>query len=313
MASLRQIRRRIRSVQNTQQITRAMEMVAAAKLKKAQNQLFAAKPYAQKMDELLAHLSATAGDNQHPLFEKRSVQNIAVVIITADKGMCGAYNTNILRTAEKFLNQKTSVNSKLVLVGKRGVGYFQRRKKHEILSSWQDFGGKLNYSIAKDIAQYLTLIFLNKQVDGVYLLSTRFISGMTYRAETTKLLNIEPADVGAQPDHAKASPDKFMVPEKGIDKSSPNQRTKGYDYIFEPEAKSLFDNLLPRSITTKVYLALAEAFTSEHSARMIAMRNATDNADDMINRLTLLRNKLRQASITKELTEIVSGAEALKG
>lgn len=305
MASLRQIRRRIRSVQSTQQITRAMEMVAAAKLKKAQQRLFAAKPYAQKLDELVIRLTASIGTGQtiHPLFEKRDGNNIAIAVITADKGMCGAYNANILRMVEKFLLQQSARNIKLILIGKRWLHYFQRHKQHEILTNWQDFGGKLDFRLAQDISGYLTSIFSNKQVDEIYIAYTQFISGMTYQPTITKLLNIDASEVGAQ----------FITPEKGLDKSKPIPETKPYDYIYEPSAEQLLNVLLPQYISTRVYMALASALTSEQSARMLAMRNATDNADEMIDRLTLLRNKLRQASITKEITEIVSGAEALNG
>lgn len=291
MATIRQIRRRIRSVQNTQQITRAMEMVAAAKLKRAQKQLVASRPYAQKMNELLARISTSCADGIHPFCERREVNRIAVAIITADKGMCGAYNANIIRYTENFLNKYPTSKLNLILIGKRGILYF-RKRPWEILTSWQDFGGKLDFRQAKDIATNLTALFLSKQVDEVYLIYTKFFSGMTYRPEITKLLNIESRYTS------------------GLDKSNPYHN--GYDYIFEPDAAYLLNILLPRYITTRVYLALAESFTSEHSARMLAMRNATDNAAEMIDRLTLLRNKLRQASITKEITEIVSGAEALK-
>jgi F-type H+-transporting ATPase subunit gamma len=305
MASLRQIRRRIRSVQSTQQITRAMEMVAASKLKKAQLRLFATKPYSQKLDELVVRLTASVGTDQtiYPLFEKRVGKNIAVAIITSDKGMCGGYNANILRAVEKFLIQQSARNIKLILIGKRGLLYFQRHKHHKILTTWQDFGGKLDFRLAQDIAIYLTSIFSSKQVDEIYIAYTHFISGMTYQPTITKLLNIDASEVGAQ----------FIAPEKGIDKSNPNQTTKGFDYLYEPSAEHLLNFLLPQYITTRVHIALASALTSEQSARMVAMRNATDNADEMIDRLTLLRNKLRQASITKEITEIVSGAEALNG
>jgi F-type H+-transporting ATPase subunit gamma len=305
MASLRQIRRRIRSVQSTQQITRAMEMVAASKLKKAQQRLFAAKPYSQKLDELVVRLTGSIGTDQtiHPLFEQRPVNNIAIAVITSDKGMCGGYNANILRAVEKFLNQQSARNIKLILIGKRGVIFFQRHQHHEILNVWQDFGGKLDFRLAQDISRYLTSIFSSKQVDEIYIAYTQFISGMTYQPLITKLLNIDASEVGAQ----------FIAPKKGIDQSSPDKKAKGFDYIYEPSAEHLLNILLPQYITTRIYIALASAITSEQSARMVAMRNATDNADDMIDRLTLLRNKLRQASITKEITEIVSGAEALSG
>ncbi|MFB3895149.1 MAG: ATP synthase F1 subunit gamma [bacterium] len=305
MASLRQIRRRIRSVQSTQQITRAMEMVAASKLKRAQQRLFAARPYAQKLDEMVVRLTGGMGTDQaiHPLFEKRPVKNIAVAIITADKGMCGAYNANIIRTIEHFLAQQSAPNIKLVLIGKRGVHYFQRQKSFEILAHWQDFSAKLEFRFAQEIALYLTSIFSKNQVDEIYLGYTRFISGMTYQPTISKLLNIDASEVGAQ----------FIAPEKGIDKSNPIIATKGFDYLYEPDADQLLNILLPQYVTIRVYIALASALTSEQSARMIAMQNATDNADEMIDQLTLLRNKLRQASITKEITEIVSGAEALNG
>lgn len=280
-------------------------MVAASKLKRAQQRLFAAKPYAQKLDALVVRLTANTGTDQaiHPLFEKRPVKNIAVALITADKGMCGAYNANIIRTVEHFLAQQSNQNIKLILIGKRGVNYFQRNKSHEILAHWQDFSAKLEFRFAQEIALYLISIFSKNQMDEIYLGYTQFISGMTYQPTISKLLNIESSEVGTQ----------LIAPEKGIDKSSSSKENKGFDYIYEPSSAQLLNILLPQYITTRVYMALASALTSEQSARMVAMRNATDNADEMIDRLTLLRNKLRQASITKEITEIVSGAEALQG
>jgi F-type H+-transporting ATPase subunit gamma len=281
-----------------------MGMVAASKLKRAEAQLYAARPYATKLDMLLSHLAANVIDYTHPLFEKREVKTVALAVVTADKGMCGAYNTNIIRQAEIFLknyppNQDKQV--KLILIGKRGIVYSHRRH-WEILNVYPDFGGKLNNEKIAEIAEQMIALFLSHQVDEVYLLYTKFVSAMTFRPYLTKLLNIESSEIGTP----LAAPEQSGVDDLNLPKEN-------YSYIFEPSAQHIFSLLLPRYIKMKIYVSLAEAFTSEYAARMIAMRNATDNAEDMITRLTLLRNKLRQASITKEIAEIVGGSEALKG
>lgn len=286
MPSLRDIRRRIRSVQGTQQITKAMEMVAAAKLRKAQSRVESSRPYASKMQSMLDNLTRAAATIDHPLFEKREVNKIALVIITSDRGLCGSYNSNIIRTVDKFLKKYEKEKIVLVTIGKKGHTYYAKRP-WRIGLKYLDLGGNLELRQAKSITNDLVDLFLSGEVDEVHFLYTKFLSPMTHRVTLEKFLNIE-SQVG-------------------------NEERQAYlEFIFEPGPEKIFSSLLPNYCTTKVQMALAESFASEHGSRMISMGAATRNADEMIDHLTLLRNKLRQASITKEMLEITTSAEALK-
>ncbi len=292
MASLRQIRRRIRSVKSTQQITRAMEMVSASKLKRSGAMLFSNRPYAKRMARLLMDLAHSTCEYVHPLFEKREVQNIGVVIVTTDKGLCGSYNSNIIKTAETFLKRQGRNKIRLILIGKKAQEHF-KKKEWEIVHVVQDSGGKIDNARTEYITGFITDIFLKGEVDEVYLVYTTFGSALVYKPTVEKFLNIE---MDSHASHESQPPEKFHE----------------IEYIFEPNPKEILDVLMPRYTFTKMHIVLAEAWTSEHSARMIAMKSATDNAEEMVDHLTLVRNKLRQASITKEISEIVAGAEALK-
>jgi len=283
MLSLRAIRRKIRAAQKTRQITRTMQMVAASRLRRSEGSLQEARPYADKMAELLARL-ATTGEYTHPYFEKRPVENTGLVIITSDRGLCGAYNANIIATAEGFLN-KLNNNAKIILLGKKGFDYFNRRKKWEILYSVTDLGGRLNFGRIEEITRHITDFYLNGTVDEVYIVYTKFYSALSLRPTLIKFLNIE---------------------------QEQKEEQKELQYIFEPGVEEICKRLLPRYATTRIYMSLAESFTSENAARMMAMKQATDNAGELIERLTLMRNKARQAAITKEIAEIVTAAEALK-
>lgn len=283
MLTLRQIRRKIRGTQKTRQITRTMQMVSASRLKRSEGRLYQARPYARKLEELLIRLSAT-GQYSHPFFDKREVKNIGLVIVTADRGLCGSYNTNIIARAEGFLKSQDK-NVKIFLIGKKGFDYFKKRNG-EILEKVLDLGGKLDYKRIEGTTDKITGAYLTGIVDEVYLLYTAFYSALSYKTTLVKFLNIE--------------------------RGAETQGDVGIQYIFEPGVSEIFDRLLPRYATTKVYISLAEAFTSENAARMMAMKLATDNAEEMIDMLTLMRNKARQAAITKEITEIVTAAEALK-
>lgn len=292
MASLRQIRRRIKSVKNTQQITRAMEMVSASKLKRSESMLFSSRPYAKKMAKLLGHLAHSTCGYAHPFFEKREINKIGVVIVTSDKGLCGSYNSNVIRVAESFLKRHKSSDVKLILLGKKGAEHF-KKKEWEIVHRVQDLGGKIDRVRVEEITGFVTDIFLRREVDEIHLIYTAFGSALVYKPTVEKFLNIEMDSSISHEVHTEAEMHEI-------------------EYIFEPNPKDIMDILLPRYTVTKMHIILAEAFTSENSARMIAMKSATDNADEMVDNLTLVRNKLRQASITKEISEIVAGAEALK-
>jgi F-type H+-transporting ATPase subunit gamma len=286
MPSLRDIRRRIKSVQGTQQITKAMEMVAAAKLRKAQSRVESARPYASKMQSMLENLTKAASSFVHPLFETREVKKVALVIISSDRGLCGSYNGNIIRAADEFLKKYEREKIVLVTIGKKGYVHYSKRP-WEIRLKYLGLGGNIILSQVKGITNDLVNLFLSGEVDEIYFLYTKFFSAMTYRVTLEKFLNIE----------------------------SPQEKEgkKGYlEFIFEPNAEKIFSSLLPNYCMTKVQMALAESFASEHGSRMISMGAATKNAEEMIEHLTLVRNKLRQASITKEMLEITTSAEALK-
>lgn len=260
-----------------------MQMVAASRVKKSEGRLRQAKPYANKLEELLQRLSAT-GQYSHPFFQARDVKNSGLVIVTGDRGLCGSYNTNIILRAESFLRNQNK-NVKIFLIGKKGFDYFKKRK-WEILDKVPDLGGKLDYKRVEEITNQIIGYYLSGVVDEVYLLHTTFRSALSYKPAIVKFLNIE--------------------------SSEKSGGEKGLEYIFEPGVGEIFDKLLPKYVTTKIYVSLAEAFTAENAARMMAMKLATDNAEELIDRLTLMRNKARQAAITKEITEIVTSAEALK-
>src|SRR3990172_3778643 len=283
MLTLRQIRRKIVASGKTKQITRTMQMVAASRLKKSEGRMLQAKPYARKLEELLIRLSQT-GQFSHPFFAVREVKNSGLIIVTSDRGLCGSYNTNIILKAESVLKGLNN-NGKIILLGKKGFDYF-RKRNWEILDKVVDLGGKLEYKRIEEITNQITGCYLSGVVDEVYLLYTTFHSVLSYKPTMVKFLKVE-------------------APEA-------SQEDKELQYIFEPGIGGIFEKLLPRYVTTKIYISLAEAFTSENASRMMAMKLATDNPEEMIDRLTLMRNKARQAAITKEITEIVTSAEALK-
>ena len=289
MSTLRALRRRIRSVQNTQQITKAMEMVAAAKLRKAQSKALAARPYAVKITQMLGNLAGAASELDHPLFKVREVKNTALVVVTSDRGLCGAYNANLLRAAEQRLRAVAAGGKagslKLVLVGKKGRDFF-RRRKHPVLTVHTPVPAEASLEFARMLTQDLIARFSSGEVDRVEIMFTRFVSALTRRVLVEPFL-----PVGAEASEA---------------------RPAGGSAIFEPDAESIFAELLPRYATAKLFAALADSLASEYSARMIAMGSARKNAGELIDLLTLRRNRLRQAAITKELLDIVGGAEALK-
>jgi F-type H+-transporting ATPase subunit gamma len=286
MPSLRDIRRRIKSVSGTQQITKAMEMVAAAKLRKAQSRVEPSRPYASKMQSMLENLTRAASSFVHPLFEKREVKKVALVIISSDRGLCGSYNSNIFRAADEFLKKHEREKVVLVTIGKKGYIHYSKRP-WEIRLQYLGLGGNLILSQVKGITNDLVNLYLFGEVDEVYFLYTKFLSAMTHRVTLEKFLSIE--------------------------SEKEREEKRAYlEFIFEPNAEKIFSSLLPNYCMTKMQMALAESFASEHGSRMISMGAANQNAEEMIEHLTLVRNKLRQASITKEMLEITTSAEALK-
>jgi len=287
MATLRDLRRRIKSVQGTQQITKAMEMVAAAKLRKAQSRAESSRPYASKMQAILGNLTRAAASLTHPLFEKREVNKVGLVIVTSDRGLCGSYNNNVLHEADKFIRCYTLGQVLVIPVGRKAYSYYSRQPCGTAFH-YVGHGGDLDLNLVKDITHHLVNLFLSGEVDEIYFVYTKFLSAVSYRVTTEKFLNIE--------SQVEEESKEGLV-----------------DYIFEPDPDKIFASLLPNYCMTRVQMALAESFASEHGSRMIAMGGATKNAEEMIDHLTLVMNKARQATITKEMLEITTGAEALKG
>jgi F-type H+-transporting ATPase subunit gamma len=281
VAGTQDIRRRIRSVRNMQQITKAMKMVAAAKLRKAQLKLNAARPYARQLQGVLERLAQAPVDDIHPLLKKRPVQKVVYVLITSDGGLCGGYNANLIRKTSGLI-AKSQQEVKLVAVGRKGRDFF-RRGKIEFLAEFTRLGDNPTYNQAKEIAQKVIDLYEQGEADEVYLLYTEFVTAMTQRPSQIKLLPIE-QPVGKL----------------------------GRQYIFEPSAGEILDSLLPKYIETQIFRTMLEGKASEQGARMTAMSSATDNAKDMIDRLSLAMNRARQAAITTEISEIVSGAAALE-
>jgi F-type H+-transporting ATPase subunit gamma len=281
MPALIDIRRRIRSVKNTEQITKAMKMVSASKLRRAQEAMFAARPYARKMLEVLRSMASRANPAAHPLLEERTVRKIALVVVTADKGLCGGFNANILRAAAQFLAEQRGREVELTLVGRKGRDYF-RRRHHEIRNELVGVFQPLRYATAQRIAKDVITVFTSGEVDQVYLVYNEFKSVIQQRIVVDHLLPVarDVADAQEPP----------------------------LDYLYEPDPAGIFAGVLPKYVEVRVWQALLESAAAEHGARMTAMDAATRNASDAIDRLTLYMNKVRQAAITKEIIEVVSGA-----
>jgi F-type H+-transporting ATPase subunit gamma len=282
---MRDIRRRIRVVKNIQQITNAMKMVAAARLRRAQERAEAARPYADKMYSMLESLSAAAEQVEHPLLEVRPEERIAVVVIGAERGLAGSYNTNIIRATVELLRGRDPETVKLLLLGRKAVAFFRRREFPIVMESDLP-ASNIQFADVRAAAMKIREMFAAREVDAVYLAYAKFINAAVQRPTVLKVLPIQPPKV-----------EEEIAPA---------------EYIFEPDAAHLFGRLLPRYVDTQVFRAAVEAVASEHGARMTAMTAATKNAGEMIDILTLSYNKARQATITRELGEIVGGAEALK-
>ena len=286
MATLRDIQRRIRSVQSTQKITRAMKLVAAAKLRRAQERILSARPYASKMAELLGNL-VSGTDTGHPLMEQREGPRRQIVIITADRGLAGAFNTNVIRRAVELVRESSAAEVTLVVVGRKARDFFRRRAttiKRDMIGFWD----RLAYSHAVELADYFMQQYLDSEVDEVVLLYNEFRSVTMQRPVRVQLLPIPHGEVEAAESAAPV------------------------DYIYEPSPEAILGDLLPRHVRMQVYRALMESLAGEYGARMTAMEAATKNAKEMIDVLTIQYNKARQEKITKELLDIVGGAEALK-
>ena len=293
MASLRDIRKRIRSVKNTQQITKAMKMVAAAKLRRAQDAIVAARPYAQLLDQMVADLAAQ-GDVAHELLTPRGeIKKVELILLTSDRGLAGGFNANVTRRAGRFLyeNEKTYGSIRLQTIGRKGNDFFRRRNA-TISKDHPGFFTGLSYAKAQRVAEDVSRSFLAGEVDAVFIVYNEFGSAISQTVTLKQLLPFE-------------APRKDS---KDAPKASPTQ----VEFLYEPSAQAVLNRLVPQALSIKIFRALLDSVASEHGARMSAMENASNNAADAIAGLTLTYNRTRQAVITNELMEIVSGAEALK-
>jgi F-type H+-transporting ATPase subunit gamma len=299
-ASLRDIRKRITSVRSTQKITKAMKMVAAAKLRRAQESILAVRPYATKTFEMLNSLAQRTSKEAHPLLASRDPKRVEVVVFASDRGLCGAFNMNLIQRAERFLAEEKGRAEEIALsfFGRKGRDYFRKRKVN-IRREYVNFFGRVDYFLASRIGQELVRDYIDNRVDRIYLLYSEFRSAVQQRVVLRRLLPVASAE----------SPEEGAA---GDAKTPGAPAFRGVDYLYEPSEGEILDRLLPMYVEVQVYQALLETVASEYGARMTAMENATNNASEMIDKLTLIYNKARQASITKELIEIVSGAEALK-
>jgi F-type H+-transporting ATPase subunit gamma len=285
MANTREIRNRIRSVKNIQQITRAMEMVAASKLKRAQDLVYAAEPYADKLRHIMSEVGKSVAGVTHPLLVQRPIERTCVVVMTSDKGLCGAYNSNVISKSLDFIKPLNRESVRLVLIGKKANDFYKRRQ-YEIIKYWPFPGREVEVPFVAEVTRFLAQGYERADFDRVIMFFTKFKSAMVTIPKEVQLLPLETGDA--------------EVKSEGI---SPL-------YIFEPTAEELMQLLLPKYLQNQIYLAFVEAAASEHGNRMVSMRNATDNADEMIRTLTLNYNKIRQASITREILEVVAGADA---
>ena len=284
MPSLLDIRRRIRSVKNTQQLTKAMKTVSAAKLRRAQERVFSARPYSDQLRKVLANLTARIENVSHPLLEIRPEERILLVVITADRGLCGAFNANIVRTAVSFIRDHPGQTVSLSLVGRKGRDFFRRRGV-VTASEFINIFSRLDYGNAKDISEKIVQAYSEREVDAVYAVYNEFKSVIQQRIVVEKVLPLSHSEF----ESAGQAP----------------------DYIYEQPPQEIFNRLLPRYVEIQSYRALLESAASEHGARMAAMDTASRNAGDMIDLLTLNMNRVRQAAITREIIEVVSGAGAL--
>jgi F-type H+-transporting ATPase subunit gamma len=289
MATLRDIRNKISAVKKTQQITKAMNMVSAAKLRGAQQRMEGFRPYAQAFNLMLGNMAGRVEPESHPFFQKTEpVTRVGLVLMTADRGLCGSFNVNLINTAVRFMREKEAagIDVSLICVGRKGRDFFRRRKT-EIAAQFVDVWNKFDFSNAVTVAREIMNTFLSGEVQEVHLIYASFVNMAVQRPKLVQLLPIQPEEA------AEAAPTM--------------------EYLFEPPMEQFLEFLLPKYINVQVYHGFLENSASEYAARMTAMDNAQSNCKEMITQLTLVMNKARQAAITKELMDIVGGAEALKG
>jgi F-type H+-transporting ATPase subunit gamma len=293
MANLLDLRRRIRSVKNTQQITKAMKMLAAVNLRRAQERVVNARPFARKMTDVLTDLAAHTDENyHHPLLDARGDERYLLVLITADKGLAGAFNANLIKAAQSFLTEHAGQTVEMIAVGRKGRDFF-RRRSIQIVHEYIGLTGKgrITYAEAVEVADDIMRRFTeDEELDKVFVIYNEFRSVLSQRVVVEQLLPVARAEVASE--DAGAAAESFV------------------EYVYEQEPAEIFGRLLPRLIETQIFRALLESIASEQGARMTAMDSASKNAGDLISSLTLNMNRIRQAAITKEIIEVVSGAAA---
>ncbi len=287
MATLRDIKRRITSIKSTSKITRAMKMVSAAKLRRAQDRMFALRPYSDKMREVLLSLAQPGDQDRHPLLKVRPRKTVEVLILTSDKGLCGAFNSNALKAGVSLVKDLESegFEPSISIIGRKAGDYFKRRNI-PLRQAWTGLSGKISYTSAQEIAVDLMDKYINETFDELFVIYNEFKSVASQKVTKLRLLPL------GEVEHEETEEMK--------------------DFLFEPAEKEIFNRLLPKSVEIQIYRTMLESRVSEEAARMTAMENATKSAEDMIDRLTLEYNKARQATITRELMDIVGGAEAIK-
>ncbi|HUK31089.1 MAG TPA: ATP synthase F1 subunit gamma [Candidatus Acidoferrum sp.] len=282
MAALLDFRRRIRSVKNTQQVTRAMKFVSAARLRKAQEKAMEARPYANAITQLIRSVASRMENPTHPLLARRPEERILLVVATGDRGLCGAFNANAVRRAVEFLRSQSDKHLVVIPVGRKGRDAFRRLQKWTIAGEYVGFTAHADFSRAQEIAAKIIEQYSDARVDAVYLLFNEFKSVITQKMVFEKLLPMDPAE--------------------------PDASGSQVDYIYGQPPEEILKGLLPRYVQARIYRMIADSSAAEHAARMTAMDSATNNAGDLIQSLTLTMNKIRQAAITKEIIEVVSGA-----
>lgn len=289
MATLRDIKRRIKAVESTSKITKAMKMVSAAKFRKAQQRMLEMRPYADRMSGILSSLASSAEGEIHPLLAVRPRKNIEVIVMTSDRGLCGAFNTNIMKAATRHIDElkREGYDVTIDIVGRKARDYYKRRGI-EMRKTWTGISGKISYGNAQEMAAEIIENYTNETTDEVILIFNEFKSAIAQQVVISRLLPLSPIE---------AAEETLPI----------------YNFIYEPSKQEIFSRLVPKNVEIQIFRALLESQASEEAARMAAMENATRAANDMIGSLTLQYNKARQASITKELMDIVGGVEALKG
>ena len=291
MATLRDIRKRLKAIQSTKKITAAMKMVAAAKMRKVQDRMLNFRPYASRMGTVLTDLASVAERELHPLLALRMKKNVEVIVITSDKGLCGAFNTNILKAGNNYINdlKKEGVGLTLSVVGRKARDFFKRRNV-PMRNAWVGLSGRIAYANAQEIAVSVIEGYTGETFDEVVVIYNEFKSMIAQKVTIMKLLPV------------------------GVIEGEASQKEASMtaDYVYEPSRAAIFERLLPKYIEIQIYKALLESSASEEAARMAAMENATKNCSELIVKVTLLANKVRQAAITGELMDIVGGVEALK-